>query len=149
ANTSGKTKSQPSVEQRKRLLIAQGAMYRLGLSESKHMVASNMRVDLLAKSALHQLLPRRLGSLGGLLSLRTLKYVNFGSLKLALPLVLPLLTKGVNLLARPTTLIKPVLVGTTSVAGLLGAGFLLYRWRKVRQQKASAGFRTSRARSWF
>lgn len=145
-NPAGKPKTQASLEQRKRLLIAQGAMYRLGLSESRHQLASGMRVDLIARSALSHVLSNRFSAFENILSFRNLKRFNFASLKLVAPLVLPLLTKGVSTLSRRTALIRPLLFGSASLASVVSAGFLVYRWRKIRQQKSSAGFRTSRNR---
>jgi hypothetical protein len=142
-----KPASKASIEQRKRLLVAQGAMYRLGLSESRHQLAAGLRVDLIAKSALSHVLTSRFSSLGSILSVRNLKYLNFSRLKLIAPLVLPLLTKGVSTLARGRTPIRSLLFGSVSLASLASAGFLVYRWRKVQQQKSTAGFRTSRSRS--
>lgn len=113
-----------STAQRKKMLIAQGAMYRLGLIESRSELRANLRPDVLARSALHSLVTTASGALGRGFDLRNLSGAN-------LQTVLPLLVSAVSLLAKRRSLIKPVLVGV--IALVAASGIARFALRKKRQ----------------
>lgn len=115
-----------STAQRKKMLIAQGAMYRLGLIESRSELRANLRPDVLARSALHSLVTTASGALGRGFDLRNLNAAH-------LQTVLPLLISAVSLLAKRRSLIKPALAG---VIALVAAGAIArFASRKKTQEE--------------
>lgn len=110
--------TQLAIEQRKRMLIAQGALYRLGVSESKNAVRSNLHVDALAKSAISHLVANASGAFGTLLSLKNFKNGNVQAL-------LPLLITGISFLSKKRILIKPAIVGMVALAAIGTAAFFM------------------------
>jgi hypothetical protein len=94
--------------QRKKLLIAQGAMFRLGLIESTYAVHTNLQPDVLAKSALNSLVTSASSALGHGISLRNLGGANFQTL-------LPIAISVISLLIKRRSLIKPLLIGAIAL----------------------------------
>jgi hypothetical protein len=146
------SKTSGTLEQRKKILIAEGAMYRLGLTEARHEVLSGMRVDVLAKTAFSHLAANGHAALEKVFSMQGLKNFNPASLKILLPLLAPVLsggwpvltrswpvlTRGFSRLSRRRDLIKPVAVGSASLLGVAAVGFLVWRWKKVREGNSLA-----------
>jgi hypothetical protein len=105
--------------QRKKLLIAQGVMYRAGLTEAKNAVRANLQTDVLVKGSLSSLVTAASGALGHGFSLRNFREANFQTL-------LPLLISGVSLLVKKRSLIQPlsaVAVALTTAAAIAGFMF--------------------------
>jgi hypothetical protein len=141
------SKTSATVEQRKKMLIAEGAMYRLGLREARHEVLSGMRIDTLTKTAFDHLAANGQAAFERVFSMQGLKNFNPANLKILTPLLLPLLTRGFSTLSRRRDLIKPVVVGSASLLAVAGIGFLVFRWKKVRQaNSASRQLYTTRTR---
>ena len=107
-------------ELRKKLLIAQGAIYRLRLGESKNAVRTNLQPEALAKSAVNSFVSAASARLGNGLSLKTLGDANWQT-------VLPLLISVVSLLAKRKSLIKPLLLGGVAFAIAGAAARLVLR----------------------
>ncbi|WP_292931757.1 hypothetical protein [Noviherbaspirillum sp.] len=98
---------------RKKQLIAQGALYRAELLLAKEAAHASLQPDSLAKSALHQVARSALAifrrqNLTGLAGLAG------GNLQTALPLVIT----GISALAKRKHLLKPVLLAG-AVAGVV------------------------------
>lgn len=119
---------QPTVQQRKSMLIAQGALYRLGVSEAKNAVRSNLQMDALAKGAIDHLVANASGMFGNLLSLKSFRNGNVQTL-------LPLLITGISFLSKRRFLLKPVIAG---VATLAAAGTLVSFLSRRRNRTQSA-----------
>lgn len=119
--------------QHKKLLITQGAVYRLGLCESKNAVRENLKVDTLAKSALHGVASTISSTLVHGLGARNPVGMNF-------QIILPLLASGISLLARRKSLIRPVLIGAIALA----AAAAVIR-AKVRRPASTASSRHDRS----
>jgi hypothetical protein len=94
--------------QRKKLLLAQGAMFRVGLIESTYAVRTNLQSDVLAKSALNSLVTSASSALGHGISLRYLSGANFQTL-------LPIAISVISLLIKRRSLIKPLLIGAIAL----------------------------------
>lgn len=95
--------------QKKKLLIAQGAMFRLGLVESAQAVRTNLQPDMLARSALNNLMTGASSALGHGLSLKSLSGTNIQTL-------LPIAISVISLLLKKRSLIKPSLAGAVALA---------------------------------
>jgi hypothetical protein len=108
--------------QKKKLLIAQGAAYRLGLIESKNTVSANLHADALAKHAFSRLAATASTALGHGMSIRSFAEGNFQT-------ILPLLLSGFSLLAKRRRLIKPLLIGAVVSAAAGIAASLVRRAR--------------------
>ncbi len=113
--------------QQKKLLIAQGALYRLRLCESKSAVRENLQVDTLAKSALHSIVSTASSALTHGFSARNPAAVNF-------QVILPLLISAISLLAKRKSLIRPALIGAMAVAAVAAVA----RAKAARQTSADA-----------
>jgi hypothetical protein len=94
--------------QKKKLLIAQGAMFRLGLIESTQAVRTNLQPDMLARSALNNLMTGASSALGHGFSLKSLSGTNLQTL-------LPIAISVISLLLKRRSLIKPSLVGAVAI----------------------------------
>lgn len=108
----------PTAAQRKKLLIAQGALYRLGLVESKNALRMNLQPDALAKSAFNGVVDTVSARLGKGLSLRNIGDAN-------LQAFLPLLISVISLLAKRKSLIKPLLIGAAAIVAAGGIARLV------------------------
>jgi hypothetical protein len=94
--------------QKKKLLIAQGAMFRLGLIESAQAVRTNLQPEMLARSALNNLMNGVSSALGHGFSLKGLSSTNIQTL-------LPIAISAISLLLKRRSLIKPSLVGAVAL----------------------------------
>jgi hypothetical protein len=111
---------------------------------------------VLARTAVSHLFAGRQAALGNIFSMRNLKRVDIGKLRLALPFLLPVLTKVATRFTNRGfargrlpglgrgALSSSALVGSASLVGAVSLGILVYRWRRIKSQKAKAGFRTAR-----
>lgn len=99
--------SELTLAERKKRLIAEGQMYRFGLSEAREEICAGLRLDTLARKAL-----------GGLASGAATLLAAKAAGKSAGVSALPLLVSGVGALLRRAP--KPG-VRTLAIAGVLGA----------------------------
>jgi hypothetical protein len=98
-------------EERKRKVLAQGALYRLGVMEAREVVRHNLSAESLAKGALSRAAHFATSFIGGGKTLQSIKSLAAGGLGgVSLQSVTPLLITGVSLLSR-RWLRKPLLYG--------------------------------------
>lgn len=98
---------------RKKQLIAQGALYRAELLLAKETAHASLQPDSLAKSALHQIVR------GALAIFRRQNLTGLAGLAGGnLPTALPLVITGVSALAKRKHLLKPVLLAG-AIAGVV------------------------------
>lgn len=116
---------QQSAEQRKKFLIVQGQVFRLGMLQAQQALEANLRRDVLIKSAVTHLVSssteaaRQVFTLDGLS-----RAVANGRVALALPV----LTKLLGFLSRRHLLMPAGIAVAVGAAGLIS-------WRKVREKK--------------
>lgn len=115
-------------EDRKRQLIAQGAVYRVELLLAKQAAEDGLRPDTLARSLLHQaagalITAFRSGGIAGLpgLNLQTL---------------LPIIMGGISALSKRKSLLKAIVRGTAVAGAAAGIVALVARKKNVTQQAA-------------
>lgn len=118
--------TEPSFDDRKKSLIAQGTARRKDIEKSIDIVRDNLHADKLAKQAVNHMTNAAYGTIENLLDLRGLRDGNFRKL-------LPLAASVYSIVTK-RKLVKPVLKGTAAVAGLSG-GLFMY-WRHKQKQKA-------------
>lgn len=112
-------------EDRKRQLIAQGAVYRAEVLLARQATEDSLRPDSLARSALQQ---------AAIIGVSLFRNRNaLGAAGIGLPTLLPLLMKGASALAQRKPLLKTVLRGL-AVAGAV-AGVAAITLRKKRSQE--------------
>ncbi|HZG19168.1 MAG TPA: hypothetical protein VE092_04050 [Herbaspirillum sp.] len=107
-------------EERKRKVLAQGALYRLGVMEAREVVRENLSAESLAKGALSRVGHFAASLFGGGKAVQSIKSLSSGGLgNLNLQTVTPLLMTGASLLSR-RWLRKPLLMGgvIAAVGGL-------------------------------
>ncbi|MBV8622802.1 MAG: hypothetical protein JO174_04870 [Herbaspirillum sp.] len=107
-------------EERKRKVLAQGALYRLGVMEARQVVRENLSAESLAKGALSRVGHFAASLFGGGKTIRSIKSIASGGLGgINLQSVTPLLVTGASLLSR-RWLRKPLLMGgiIAAVGGL-------------------------------
>ncbi len=105
-------------EERKRKVLAQGALYRLGVMEAREVVRENLSAESLAKGALSRVGHFAASLFGGGRTVQSIKSLTSGGLgNLNLQTVTPLLMTGASLLSR-RWLRKPLMLG--SVVALAG-----------------------------
>ncbi|WP_432240057.1 hypothetical protein [Herbaspirillum robiniae] len=122
-------------EERKRKVLAQGALYRLGVMEARQVVRENLSAESLAKGALSRVGHFAASFVGGgktVQSIKSLAGGNFANLNLQS--VTPLLMTGASLLSR-RWLRKPLMYG-----GIIAAvGGLAYYFTQRGGQSGEAG----------
>jgi hypothetical protein len=125
--------------QRRTLLIAQGAMFRLGLTESTHIVGANLQPNTLAKSALNSLVTSASSALGHGFSLRSLSNASLETLLPNLQTLLPIAISTISLFVKRRSLIKPLLIGAIA----LGTASTIARFtlKKKRERQRSVASR--------
>lgn len=107
-------------EERKRKVLAQGALYRLGVMEAREVVRESLSAESLAKGALSRVGRFAASLVGGGKTMRSIKSIASGGLGgVNLQSVTPLLVTGASLLSR-RWLRKPLLMGgvIAAVGGL-------------------------------
>jgi hypothetical protein len=104
-------------EERKRKVLAQGALYRLGVIEARQVVRENLSAESLAKGALSRAGHFAASLFGGGRAVQSIRSLASGGV--SLQSVAPLVMTGVSLLSR-RWLRKPLLYGgvITLVGGL-------------------------------
>lgn len=118
-------------EERKRKVLAQGALYRLGVIEAREVVRENLSAESLAKGALSRVAGLATSFLGGGKAVQAFKSLSGGGI--SLQAVTPLLMTGASLLSK-RWLRKPLLYG-----GIISAvGGLAYYLTRRREGNAVA-----------
>jgi hypothetical protein len=120
-----------SAGERKKLLIAQGRLYRLGVIESRQEIASSLRMDSLAKAAVGHLTTNGYAALGQALNLT-------GGPAAQLKFLLPLLVSGASLLARNRHRARPSWRSIAGLGAAAAAAFLAFRWNQVKARRDRA-----------
>ncbi|MGV3655011.1 MAG: hypothetical protein ACO1N5_12425 [Noviherbaspirillum sp.] len=116
-----------SAAERKKLLIAQGRLYRLGIIESREELAASLSMDNLAKAAVGQLSATGSAVLG--------QALDKGALAAGASVLWPLLASGASLLVRHRRRLRPSLRGTGALAAAATVAFLAYRWNQVKARR--------------
>lgn len=126
--------TEPSFEDRKKALIAQGAARRRDIEQSIDMVRDNLHADKLAKHAVNNMANAAYSTIESLFDLRGLRNVNFRKL-------LPLAASVYSIVTR-RKLVMPIMKGTAAVVGLGGGLFLFWRHKQKQKALAQAGLMT-------
>jgi hypothetical protein len=112
----------PVMAQRKKKLVAQGAIYRLGVIESRNAVQANLHADTLAKGALDHLMASVPGAFSNAFGNATgLKNFTLADAKA----LLPFLISTVSLLSRKKALLKLVIVGAVALTAAGAVAFFV------------------------
>ena len=115
------------LELRKQLLIAQGAMYRSGIKNSRQKVKAGLEADTLARSALKHI---------GLAALSAWRNRS-GAVAASLPAIVPMVIGGVSKLWQQPKL-KPVVRGIAIAGAVASAVALLAKWASKKAKAAQA-----------
>lgn len=115
-------------QDRKRQLIAQGAVYRAEILLAKQAAEDSLRPDTLARSVLHQaaaalIAAFRSGNIAGLPGMN-------------LQTVLPIVMGGISALSKRKSLLKAVVRGTAVAGAAAGIVALVARRKKAKLQAA-------------
>ena len=120
-----------SLEERKKFLIAQGAIRRNNIAASVDIVRANLQAERLARNAVNKLTAAAYSAVEGLFDWNTLRN---GDIKKLLPLAM----SAYSIITR-RKLVVPILRGTAVVAGISAGAFLLWRYKRLgRVAKADA-----------
>lgn len=107
---------------RKRQLIAQGRIYRAEVMHAKEVVQEGLHPESMTRRIMSQV------ALAGLAALRARSGIALPGLNLGT--ALPLVLRGVSMLAKRKTLIKPLLKSTVVAGTVAGIIALLARGKK-------------------
>jgi hypothetical protein len=114
------------VADRKKMLIAQGAVFRAEIMNAKEITHASLRPDSLAKGALNHIALAALAAIKGR-SGPSIAGINLQS-------ILPLLLSGISLLSKNSSL-KPAMRGMLAV-GAAGAGIAAALvWKRKKAQR--------------
>lgn len=115
-------------EDRKRQLIAQGAIYRVELLLAKQAAEDGLRPDTLARSVLHQAAGALITAFrGGSIA---------GQPGVNLQTLLPIVMGGISALSKRKSLLKAIVRGTAVAGAAAGLVALVTRKKKARPQAA-------------
>lgn len=114
----------PTLAQRKEKLIREGASYRVAMERARNVVSDNMHADVLARSLILRLTGSASSTLGNLFKLNSSN----------LQTLLPVIWKGVSLLARSGAIRRPS-ARTAVIVSAVSAGVFL--WSRRRKEDAS------------
>lgn len=125
-------------QERKRKVLAQGALYRLGVMEARQVVRESLSAESLAKGALSRVGHFAVSLVGGGKAMQSIKSLGAGGLaNLNLQSLTPLLMTGVSLLSR-RWLRKPMMYGGV-VAAVGGLAYYLSQRRQHEDNSDNAG----------
>jgi hypothetical protein len=96
----------PTIDERRKALVAQGRMYRAAINRSKETVQANLHVDVLAKNAANQLWAKAYSAFDNLFNLDALKR---GNLKTLVPLVTTGVSGALSILSKRGVTVSSVL----------------------------------------
>ena len=116
------TTTAPSFEERKKALIAQGALRRREVDKSIDIVRANLHVDKLARNAVNHLTSTAYNSVENMFGMKNLRARN-------LKKFLPLAATAYSIISR-RNLGGPILRGVGIVGALSTGAFLWWRHRK-------------------
>ena len=119
------TATQESAAQRKRLLVVQGQVFRLGVLQAQQALAANLRRDVLIKSAVAHLVN---SSTDAARQVFTLDGLSRAVVSPRFALALPVLTKLVGFLSRRHLLMPAGIAVAVGAAGLIS-------WRNISEKK--------------
>ncbi len=119
------TATQLSAEQRKKFLILQGQVFRLGILDAQHSLAANLRRDVLFKSAVAHLVNSGADVARNAFSLDGLSRGIFNG---RLALALPVLAKTIGFLSRRHLLMPAGIALAVGAAGLIS-------WRNISKKR--------------
>jgi hypothetical protein len=125
------TAQQQTAEQRKKLLIVQGQLFRLGILDAQHSLTANLRRDVLLKSAFAHVVNT---SADVARNVFTLDGLSSGISSGRLALLLPVLTKAVGFLSR-----RHLLMPAGIVVAVAAAGYASWRSFKAKKRRKQAG----------
>lgn len=115
-------------EDRKRQLIAQGAIYRAEVMLAKRDAEASLRPDTLARSVLHQVLGAALAAF---------RSGNVASLPgMNLQTLLPIVMGGISALSRRKSLLKAIVRGAAVAGTAASVVALVSRKKKPKQDEA-------------
>ena len=118
-----------AIEERKKILIAQGALLRNNIDASIGIVRANLRAERLARNAVNKLTTAAYNAVEGFFDWNTLRN---GDIKKLLPLAM----SAYSIITR-RKLLAPILCGTAVVAAISASTFFLWRYKqRVRAAKA-------------
>lgn len=113
-------------EDRKKQLIAQGAVYRAEVLLAKETAAAGLRPDTLARSVLHQAAIAALAAFRG--GSGSLPGVNLQTL-------LPIVMGGISALSKRKSLLKTIARGAVFAGAAAGVAALVSRKKKAKQEQ--------------
>lgn len=116
-------------QDRKKQLIAEGAVYRAEILLSKQSAEASLRPDTLARSVLHQAAAAAITAFRGR-NIAGLPGVNLQTL-------LPLVMGGISALSKRKTLLKTVLRGAVVAGTAAGVAALISRKKKSQPEQAN------------
>ena len=116
---------------RKRQLIAQGAVYRAEVLHAKQMTRAGLRPDSLARGALHQVAGVALSMIG--------KKAGVNLAGAGAQTLLPLLLSAGSALLRKKSLLKPLLRGSLIAGGVAAIAVFFAKKKKTPSENFDAG----------
>ena len=117
-------KSEMTVEERKRLLLAEGALLRIGIMDARSVVRGNLNPESLAKGALNRVVGAAYSTFGGAFSSGNLQALS------------PLLIGGISLLTK-RYLRKPLMYGGV-ISAVASLAYYLSKKKKRSDDDADA-----------
>ncbi|HYD60359.1 MAG TPA: hypothetical protein VEC35_08390 [Noviherbaspirillum sp.] len=112
-------------EDRKKQLIAQGAVYRAEVLLAKESAEASLRPDTLARSVLHQVTAAAIAAFRG---------GNGGLPGVNLQTLLPIVMGGISALSKRKSLLKTAMRGAAMAGTAAGVVALVSRWKKSKRE---------------
>ena len=113
-------------EDRKKQLIAQGAVYRAEVLLAKEFAEAGLRPDTLARSVLHQVAAAAIAAFRG---------GNGGVPGVNLHTLLPIVMGGISALSKRKSLLKIAVRGAAVAGTAAGVAAHVARWKKSKQAR--------------
>ena len=121
-------------EDRKKQLIAQGAVYRAEVLLAREAAEASLRPDTLARSIMHQAAVAVLAAFRG--------GKDAGLPGVNLQTLLPIVMGGISALSKRKALLKTIVRGTALAGTAAGVVALVAKKKKVKQDSAETGERS-------
>jgi hypothetical protein len=118
-----------SLAERKQMLIAQGASYRLGITHGRSAVRTSLSAESLAKSALSHV------AMGAVSAIKGGSVLKSSNLQVILPLALSLISKLSSKMPKKTKLVKPLARGALVLGVVAAVARLVMRKRNANRAK--------------
>lgn len=117
-------------EDRKRQLIAQGAVYRAEILLARHAAEDSLRPDTLARSVMHQAAGALIGAI---------RSGNIGGLPgVNLQTILPIVMGAISALSKRKSLLKTIVRGAAVAGTAAGVVALVSRKKRPKPEQADA-----------